>query len=119
MRSPDSEVRRHQPYPAEMYESETVLSAVDRLASWRRGERDGRVVAGEVQLSGTTASHAQELRAGGDRDVGASRVARVPYLQRGLSRDRGGPALYHAFHLATERAGELARITKLANRAET
>jgi hypothetical protein len=53
------------------------LSLGDRIVGRRRGKRHGLVVAGEVRVLLAADIQAQELRAGGDRDVRARRMAPV------------------------------------------
>ncbi len=53
------------------------LSLGDRIVGRRRGKRHGLVVAGEVDLLLAADIQAQELRAGGNRDVSAPRMALV------------------------------------------
>src|SRR2546421_194816 len=85
------------------------LGRADRLAGWRRGKRQGPVVAGEDLVLLAPDVDAQELRAGGNRDVGARRMALADELQGGLARDRRDLALDQVLELAAEGAGELAR----------
>src|SRR5271169_2965537 len=88
------------------------LGRGDRLVGWRRGKRQGPVVSGEDRVLLAADVDAQELRAGGDRDVCASRMALAGELQGGLARDRRDLAFGQVLELAAEGAGELARAAK-------
>src|SRR5271169_1293004 len=95
--------------------SQAVCGPGDGLAGGRRGEREGRVVVGEVDVPAGVAG-LQELRAGGDRDVRAARLLGVLELQRGLPADGGRLPLDQLILCAADLAGQLAQGAERAER---